>query len=91
MRIKSVVATTLISAAIGFGVGFGIACGGPESPVAPDPVVEYAQCLASPESPLHALAGEPTALEAEATLRAELESGEQTLADIEAALTLYCE
>ena len=86
MRIKSAVATILISG----GLIAGMACGGPESPVAPDPVVEYAQCLASPESPLYVLADEPTAQEAEVTLRAELETGEQTLADIEAALTLFC-
>ena len=86
MRIRSAVATILISG----GLIAGMACGGSESPVAPDPVVEYAQCLANPGSPLHLLAGEPTTQEAEVTLRAELESGEQTLADIEAALTLYC-
>ena len=56
MRIKSLVAITLISA----GLALGIACSGIQEGIAPDSVRQYAECLADPAQPLHLAAGAET-------------------------------
>ena len=83
MRIKSVVAITLISLLL--------ACGGFGGAVGPDVVRQYAECLADPAMPLHVAAGaELDANVHDAGLRAELKAGETTLAEIKAAFEMFC-
>ena len=81
---------TIATAALALGLLAGIACGN-QGGSDRDIVLDYAACIAEPSNPLHELAGAPTPVEAEATLRAELASGEQTLEDIKAAYQLYCQ
>ena len=80
MRIKSVVAITLISLAV--------AC---SSVTGPDLVRQYAECLADPAMPLHQAAGaELDANVHDAGLRAELKAGDTTMAEIRAAFEMFC-
>ena len=80
MRIKSVVAITLISLAV--------AC---SSVTGPDLVRQYAECLADPAMPLHQAAGaELDANVHDAGLRAELKAGDTTMAKIKAAFEMFC-
>lgn len=51
----------------------------------------YAECLADPNSGIHFMAGSPTLAEAKAVLAKELEIGEQTIAEIQAAQKMFCE
>ncbi len=67
------------------------ACGGGEGAI----VSRYAECMADENRPLYALAsigvdGPLTKQVAEKLVRAELDSGETTLEQVEAAYTLYC-
>ena len=65
-----------------------LACSGAEAK--PDPVQQYAECMADPSKPMHQLFGSPTVVEARITLDRELATGEQTLAEIEALLPQVC-
>ena len=80
MRIKLALAITLISLAV--------AC---SSVTGPDLVRQYAECLADPATGIHVAAGsELDPAVHYAGLRAELKAGETTMAEIEAALELFC-
>ena len=83
----------LIAAGIvGLAIALSAACASAPS----DIVADYAACMADPSRPLYVLAapgfgGAFTVDDALASLRAELASGETTIAEIEGAYAIFCD
>ena len=83
----------LIAAGIaGLTIALSAACASAPS----DIVADYAACMADQSRPLYALAapgfgGAFTAEAALLTLRAEVDSGETTIAEIEGAYAIFCD
>ena len=71
-------------------IGLSAACGGTGGTQTASLVDQFAECLSDPANALHVAAGSPTFEVARENIRADLNSGENSLADIEAALALYC-
>ena len=85
---RRLIATSLIT----LGIAASAACASAPS----DIVADYAACMADQSRPLYALAapgfgGAFTAEDARVNLRAELDSGETTIAEIEGAYAIFCD
>ena len=71
-------------------MGLLVACGSHSGPTEADLVLEFAQCLADPDSALHEVAGSPSVERALLMVQHDMDSGKHSRADLERSLEMFC-